>query len=68
MATWQASLLSGLTAAIVIWLFFLKQRHPRFVVGSLILWKRVLENQQTESWIERLRRLISLLIAQVISL
>ena len=68
MTTWQALLLSGITAAIVIWLFFLKQRHPRFVVGSLILWKRVLESQQTESWIERLRRLISLLIALAIAL
>ena len=68
MATWQVWLMSGLTTAIVIWLFFLKQRHPRFVVGSLILWKRVLENRQTESWIERLRRLISLLIALAIAL
>ncbi len=68
LATWQALLLAGLTAAVVTWLFFLKQRHPRVVVGSLLLWERVLDERRAESWLEWLRRLISLLIALTIAL
>ena len=68
LAPWQVGLLCSLTAAAVIWLFFLKLRHPRVAVGSLLLWRRVLEDTQHRSLLERLRRLLSLLLALVIAL
>ena len=64
----QVALLCGLTAATVIVLFFLKLRHPRVAVASLLLWERVLHDRQHRSLLERLRRLLSLLLALTIAL
>jgi len=64
----QVALLCGLTAATVIVLFFLKLRHPRVAVASLLLWERVLQDRQYRSLLERLRRLLSLLLAITIAL
>lgn len=64
----QVALLCGLTTAVVLTLFFLKLRHPRIVVGSLLLWERLLQDKQHRSLLERLRRLLSLLLALTIAL
>jgi hypothetical protein len=61
-ATWQVWTVAAMTAAAVAWLFFLKLRHPRRAVPSLVLWQRALEQERPQSVLERLRRLISLLI------
>ena len=68
LAPWQVGLLCALTAATVIALFFLKLRHPRVAVASLLLWERVLQDKEYRSLLERLRRLISLLLALTIAL
>ncbi len=63
-----AALLAAATAAAVLALFFLKLRHRRIVVGSSLLWERVLRDGPAHSLIERLRRLLSLLLALAIAL
>ena len=68
LAPWQVGLLCALTAATVIVLFFLKLRHPRVAVASLLLWDRVLQDREHRSLLKRLRRLISLLLALTIAL
>jgi hypothetical protein len=56
------------TVAAVVVLFFLKLRRRRIVVGSALLWERVLEERQTNALIEKLRRWLSLLLAATIAL
>lgn len=68
MAQWQALSLLGLTAAAIIAIFFLRIQHRQVVVSSAILWERVLERRRRRSWLELLRRLLSLLIALAIGL
>lgn len=68
LAWWQAWTLAAATATAVVWLFFLRLRHPRRPVPSLLLWRRALEQEHPQSLVERLRRLISLLIALVVAL
>lgn len=63
----QVALLAGAAGAAVLAIFFLKVRHPLVVVPSLVLWQRVLDEHRRDSLIERLRRLISLLIALAIA-
>ncbi len=64
----QALLLTGLTATAVIVLFFLKLRHRRIVVASSLLWSRILDDRESNSLMEKLRRWISLLVALTIAL
>jgi len=61
-ATWQVWTVASAAAAVAAWLFFLKLRHPRRAVPSLVLWERALEQERPQSIVERLRRLISLLL------
>ena len=68
LAPWQAWTLAAATAAAVAWLFFLKLRHPRRAVPSLLLWRRALEKERPQSAVERLRRLVSLVVAVAIAL
>ena len=64
----QVILLAAATAGAVLTLFFLKLRHHRVVVGSSLLWQRVLDHRHTSSIWERIRRWVSLLIALTIAL
>ena len=68
LSTVQALLLAGFTALIVIVLFFMKLRHRRVVVGSALLWNRVLNERNTSSLTETLRYWMSLVLALAISL
>ena len=52
----QALLLAALTAGAVLVLFFLKLRHRRVVVGSSLLWQRILDHRDSVSLWEKLRR------------
>ena len=45
LSTAQVLLLSALTAGAVLVLFFLKLRHRRVVVGSSLLWQRILDHR-----------------------
>ena len=68
LSTAQALLLGALTVAAVLRLFFLKLRHRRVVVGSSLLWERVLDDRESRSIWEKLRRWVSLLITLTIAL
>lgn len=68
MSTGGVLLLAGLTSALVLFLFFLKLRHRRFLVGSSLLWNRVLDERLANSLMEKLRRLFSLLLTLTIAL
>jgi Ca-activated chloride channel family protein len=64
----QALLLAALTAGAVLVLFFLKLRHRRVVVGSSLLWQRILDHRDSVSLWEKLRRWISFAVALTIAL
>lgn len=64
----QALLLAALVAGAVVALYFLKLRHRRVLIASSLLWKRVLDERQAHSLIERLRWWLSLLLALTIAL
>ena len=59
----QAALLALVTAGAIVALYFLKLRHRRVVVASSLLWSRVLDERQAHSLWEKLRRLISIILA-----
>ena len=64
----EALLLTLLTTGAIVSLYFLKLRHRRVVISSSILWKRVLDDRQSHSLWEKLRTIISVLIAVTIAL
>src|SRR5437762_4294002 len=64
----QIALLALVTTGTIIALYFLKLRHRRVVISSSILWKRVLDERQSHSLWEKLRRIISIVIAVTIAL
>src|SRR5499426_1685216 len=64
----EAALLALLTSGAIVALYFLKLRHRRVVISSSILWKRVLDDRESHSLWEKLRTIISVLIAVTIAL
>src|SRR5438034_5766948 len=64
----QAGLLAATTVAIIIGLYLLKLRHRRVLISSSILWRRVLDERESHSLWEKLRRIISIVIAATIAL
>ena len=64
----QAALLALVTAGAIVALYFLRLRHRRMVVASSLLWARVLDERQSQSLWEKLRRLISIVVAVLIGL
>src|SRR5689334_597148 len=63
-----AILLAVATSAIIIALYLLKLRHRRVFISSSILWRRVLDERQSHSLWEKLRKIISAAIAVTIAL
>src|ERR1041385_1673627 len=64
----QTALLALLTTGTIVALYFLKLRHRRVVISSSILWRRVLDERESHSLWEKLRRIISIIIAVTIAL
>jgi hypothetical protein len=64
----QTSLLAAMTAGTVIALYFLKLRHRRVFISSSILWRRVLDERESHSLWEKLRRIVSIAVAVTIAL
>src|SRR5256886_17016706 len=64
----QTALLAFLITGVIVALYFLKLRHRRVVISSSILWRRVLDEQQSHSLWEKLRRILSIVIAVTIAL
>src|SRR4051812_26584788 len=67
-STLQTTLLALLTAGTIIALYFLKLRHRRVFVSSSLLWRRVLDDKQSHSLMEKLRRILSIILATTIAL
>src|SRR5438046_10581821 len=68
LTSFQTALLALLTAGTVISFYFLKLRHRRVLISSSILWRRVLDERESHSLWEKLRRIISIVIAATIAL
>src|SRR5688572_24664266 len=64
----QTFLMALATAGAIIALYFLKHRRRRIVISSALLWRRVLEKHLENSLFERLRRIISVIVAVAIGL
>jgi hypothetical protein len=64
----QTALVALLTTGTIVALYFLKLRHRRVVISSSILWRRVLDERESHSLWEKLRRIISIIIAVTIAL
>lgn len=58
----QALYLGAIFAGILLVLYILKLRRRRIEVPFSPLWSRVLVDKQTTSWLQRLKRLLSLLL------
>jgi len=64
----QTVLLALLTTGLVVALYFLKLRHRRVLISSSILWLKVLDERQAHSLWEKLRKIISIIVAVTITL
>src|SRR5213593_3385994 len=64
----QTALLAFLTTGAIVALYFLKLRHRRVFISSSMLWRRVLDERQSHSLWEKLRRVVSMAVAATIAL
>ena len=64
----QTALLAFLITGVIVALYFLKLRHRRVFISSSILWRRVLDERQSHSLWEKLRRILSIVVAVTIAL
>ncbi len=64
----QTALLAFATTAAIVALYFLKLRHRRVFVSSSLLWRRVLDEKHAHSLMEKLRQIISIVVAVTIAL
>lgn len=65
---WAVAALAVGVAAAVTALFFMKVRHPRVLVPSLLLWRRVLDDDRDVSFWEKVRKAVSYAIAILVPL
>src|SRR5262245_36441008 len=68
LTTFQALLLAAFTASAILALYFLKHKRQRVVISSVLLWRKVIESRLENSIFEKLRRLISIVIAVITGL
>ena len=64
----QTALLAAFCIGIIVALYLLKLRHRKVFVSSSILWRRVLDERQSHSLWEKLRRIISIVVTATIAL
>src|SRR5215467_11965926 len=62
------TLLAVLVSILLIATYFLKLRHRRVVIASSMLWSKVLDRREARSLWEKLRRILSVLLAITIGL
>ena len=65
---WIVAAIAAGVAAIVTALFFMKVRHPRVLVPSLLLWRRVLDEDRAVSFWERVRKAVSYAVTVLVPL
>src|SRR5688500_3840723 len=65
---WVVAAMAAGVAAAVTALFFMKVRHPRVLVPSLLLWRRVLDDDRAVSFWERVRKAVSYALTVLVPL
>ena len=65
---WVVAAIAAGVAAAVTALFFMKVRHPRVLVPSLLLWRRVLDEDRQVSFWERVRKAVSYALTVLVPL
>jgi hypothetical protein len=65
---WAIAGAAAAIAAVVSYIFFMKVKHPRVLVPSLLLWRRVLDEDRDVSFWEKVRKAVSLAIAILVPL
>jgi len=65
---WTVAGLAAAIGAVVTGLFFMKVRHPRVLVPSLLLWRRVLDEDTQVSFWERVRKIVSYAVTVLVPL
>lgn len=68
LTAFQTAWLALVTTAVIVALYFLKHRRQRVVISSVMLWRRMIENQLENSIFEKLRRIVSIIVAVIIGL
>jgi hypothetical protein len=68
LTTLQSVLLAVFTGSAILALYFLKHKRNRVVISSVLLWRKVIENRLENSIFEKLRRILSIIIAVVTGL
>jgi hypothetical protein len=68
LTTLQSVLLAVFTISAILALYLLKHKRRQIVISSTLLWRRVIENRLENSIFEKLRRVVSILIAVVTGL
>jgi hypothetical protein len=64
----QAAMLALITSGAIVAFYLLKLRHRRVLIASSYLWKRVLDEREARSLWEKLRKVVSILLAVTIGL
>ena len=65
---WAVAGVAAAIGAAVTALFFMKVRHPRVLVPSLLLWRRVLDEDRQVSFWERIRKIVSYAVTVLVPL
>src|SRR5262245_25940949 len=68
LSPFAAILLAAVTTLALIAMYFLKLRHRRMMIASSMLWNRVLARHEERSLLEKLRLILSVLLAVIIGL
>ncbi len=64
----ETALLAIVVTGAIVAMYFLRLRHRRVFVSSSLLWRKILDEQQSHSLMEKLRRIVSIIIAVTIAL
>lgn len=65
---WAVAAIAAGMVAVASAIFFMKVRHPRVLVPSLLLWRRVLDDDRDVSFWEKVRKAVSYAIAILVPL
>jgi len=68
LTTLESLILAAGTAAAILALYFLKHKRQRVTISSVLLWRKVIEQRRENSIFEKLRRVISIVIAIITGL
>ena len=68
LSAWAVAAMAAGAIAVASALFFMKVRHPRVLVPSLLLWRRVLDDDRDVSFWEKVRKAVSYAIAILVPL